>query len=256
MSLFRAMRFRVGLNPIVAVLRGTADRDNVAMTSVEQVRRQFFVFLLGTVWALAVWAPSVTARQDTQTIRTPAPPTVPPLPTTSSSTTTTLPSAVTTVPQGCALPPQALAVFVGEIISTDPVSAVFSVLQIRAGSLEGYQEGTTVQVRYGSDAKFLSVGDSYLVGVAPDPVSSRLSSSIRDSAELFGGAEIAGSNTQCPEFEQPARTFTLEGRDIEAGLFSQFFDQPLRLALAVVLPPLLVVLALFGLVWFRRGMAT
>jgi hypothetical protein len=181
---------------------------------------------------------------------------VAPLPTTSSSTTTTLPSAVTTVPQGCALPPQALAVFVGQITATDPVSAVFSVLQIRAGSLEGYQEGTTVQVRYGSDAKYLEVGETYLVGVAPDPVSSRLSSSIRDSAELFGGAEIAGSNTQCPEFEQPARTFTLEGRDIEAGLFTQFFDQPWRLALAVVLPPLLVVLALFGLVWFRRGVAT
>jgi hypothetical protein len=256
MSLFRAMRFRVGLNPIVAVLRGTADGDNVAMTSVEQVRGQFFVFLLGTVCAVGVGTSSVTAYQDIDALRSPSPTTVAPLPTTSSSTTTTLPSAVTTVPQGCALPPQALAVFVGQITTTDPVSAVFSVLQIRAGSLEGYQEGTTVQVRYGSDAKYLEVGETYLVGVAPDPVSSRLSSSIRDSAELFGGAEIAGSNTQCPEFEQPARTFTLEGRDIEAGLFTQFFDQPWRLALAVVLPPLLVVLALFGLVWFRRGVAT
>ena len=249
------MRFRVGLNPIVAVLRGTDDRDNVAMTSVEKVRRQFFVFLLGTVCVTGLWASSVAASQDTDALRSPTPTTVAPLPTTSSSTTTTLPSAVTTVPQGCALPPQALAVFVGQITTTDPVSAVFSVLQIRAGSLEGYQEGTTVQVRYGSDAKYLTVGETYLVGVAPDPVSSRLSSSIRDSAELFGGAEIAGSSTQCPEFEQPARTLTLEGRTIEAGLLSQFFDQPWRLGLAIVLPPLLVVLALFGLVWFRRGVA-
>jgi hypothetical protein len=250
------MRFRVGLNPIVAVLRGTADGDNVPMTSVEQVRRQFFVFLLGTVCAIGVWTSTVAALTVEDAPRTPTPTTVAPLPTTTSTTTTTLPSAVTTVPQGCALPPQALAVFVGQITTTDPVSAVFSVLQIRAGSLEGYQEGTTVQVRYGSDAKYLTVGETYLVGVAPDPVSSRLSSSIRDSAELFGGAEIAGSNTQCPEFEQAARTLTLEGREIEAGLFSQFFDQPWRLVLAIVLPPLLVVLALFGLVWFRRGVAT
>lgn len=248
------MRFRVGLNPMTAVLRGVADRDNVVMASVEKVRRQFLVFLLATMSAMGVWATSVAASHI-GTPSTPTPTTVAPLPTTTSTTTTTLPSAVTTVPQGCALPPQALAVFVGQIISTDPVSAVFSVVQIRAGSLEGYQEGTTVQVRYGSDAKYLTVGETYLVGVAPDPVSSRLSSSIRDSAELFGGAEIAGSNTQCPEFEQAARTLTLDGREISAGLFSQFFDQPWRLALAIVLPPLLVVLALFGLVWFRRGVA-
>jgi hypothetical protein len=250
------MRFRVGLNPIAAVLRGVADRDNVVMASVEKVRRQFFVFLLATTSAVGVWASSVAAHQRMDAVSTPVPTTVAPLPTTTSTTTTTLPSAVTTVPQGCALPPQALAVFVGQIITTDPVSAVFSVLQIRAGSLEGYQEGTTVEVRYGSDAKYLAVGETYLVGVAPDPVSSRLSSSIRESAELFGGAEIAGSNTQCPEFEQAARTLTLDGGEIAAGLFSQFFDQPWRLALAIVLPPLLVVLALFGLVWFRRGVAT
>jgi hypothetical protein len=248
------MRFRVGLNPIVAVLRGTANGDNVAMTSVEKVRRQFFVFLLAATSAVGLWVSSVTADPSVDALRTPT--TVAPLPTTTSTTTTTLPSAVTTVPQGCALPPQALAVFVGQIDTIDPVSAVFSVLQIRAGSLEGYQEGTSVEVRYGSDAKYLTVGETYLVGVAPDPVSSRLSSSIRDSAELFGGAEIAGSNTQCPEFEQAARTLTIDGREIAAGLFSQFFDQPWRLALAIVLPPLLVVLALFGLVWFRRGVTT
>lgn len=248
------MRFRVGLNPIGAVLRGTANGDNVAMTSVEKVRRQFFVFLLATTSAVGLWVSSVTADPSVDALRTPT--TVAPLPTTTSTTTTTLPSAVTTVPQGCALPPQALAVFVGQIDTINPVSAVFSVLQIRAGSLEGYQEGTSVEVRYGSDAKYLTVGETYLVGVAPDPVSSRLSSSIRDSAELFGGAEIAGSNTQCPEFEQAARTLTIDGREIAAGLFSQFFDQPWRLALAIVLPPLLVVLALFGLVWFRRGVTT
>jgi len=247
------MRLRVGLNPMIAVLRDTGNTDNVTMTSVVKVRHRFLALLIGIVCAVSVWASSVTAHNGPALWRTPTPTTVAPLPTTTSTTSTTLPSAVTTVPEGCALPPQALAVFVGRIIQTDPVSAEFEVVQIRAGSLEGYQEGTTVVVRYGSDAKYLTMGESYLVGVAPDPVSLRLSSSIRDSAELFGGAEIAGSNTQCPQFEQAARTLTIDGQEISAGLLSQFFDQPWRLGLAIVLPPLLVVLALFGLVWFRRG---
>jgi hypothetical protein len=182
--------------------------------------------------------------------RTPVTTTTPAVATT---TTTTLPSAVTTVPQGCALAPQALAVFVGEVVSTDPVSAVFLIQQIRAGSLEGYQDGGNVEVRYGSDVKYLDVGTSYIVGVAPDPISSRLSSRVKQSSEIFGGAEIAGSNTRCPVFEDPVRTLTLDGRAISAGIFTQFFDEPWRLAIAFIAPPLLVLIALFGVVWFRRG---
>lgn len=222
-------------------------------TSVFTVLRRFSFFFLGVGCVGIILAGSTNAVGSAQDIQ--VPPTAAPLPTTTTSTTTTLPSAVTTVPQGCALAPIAQAVFVGQIVSTDPVNAVFTVVQIRAGSLEGYQEGTTLEVRYGSDAKYLVLGESYLVGVAPDPISLRLSSSIRNSAELFGGAEIAGANTQCPEFDEAARTLTIDGKQIEAGLFTQFFDQPWRLVLALVLPTLLVVLALFALVWFRRGIS-
>lgn len=172
---------------------------------------------------------------------------------TTTTTTTTLPSAVTTVPQGCPSPEVASAVFVGTLVSTDPVSAVFTVVQIRAGSLEGQQTGETVEVRYGSDVKYLETGTTYIVGVAPDPVSSRLASTVRDSADLFGGAEVAGSNVQCPEFETAARTLTIDGQAIKTGLFTKMFDESWRLVVAFVLPPLFVVLALFALVWFRRG---
>lgn len=172
-----------------------------------------------------------------------------------TTTTTTLPSAVTTLPQGCALAPEALAVFVGTVVSTDPVNAVLSIVQIRAGSLEGYQENGSVEVRYGSDVKYLDVGETYIVGVATDPISSRLFSRVKESAEIFGGAEIAGANTRCPVFEDPARTLTIDGRTIDAGLFSQFFDQPWRIAIAFIVPPLLVLVALFGVVWFRRGVS-
>ena len=171
----------------------------------------------------------------------------------SSTTTTTLPSAVTTVPEGCALPPIAQAVFTGTVNSIDAVAAEFTLTQLRAGSLDGYLTGNTVNVRYGTDVKYLEVGSAYIVGVKIDPISSRLSSSIRDAAELFGGAEVAGSNVKCPEYEEAARTINIDGSRINAGLFSKFFENPVLVIASLVLPAILVTMALAGLVWFRRG---
>lgn len=223
------------------------------MASVTEVRRRQLGAarraMMGLVVVLPIAYLGTHNVASASLLKTPVTTTVPP----ETTTTSTLPSAVTTLPEGCALPPQALAVFVGTVVDVDAANAVFSVKEIRAGSLEGYQENTNVEVRYGSDVKFLDVGTSYIVGVAPDPISSRLSSSVKDSADLFGGAEIAGSNTRCPVFEEAARTLTLDGRSINAGLFSQFFSEPWRIALAFLLPPFLVLVALFGVVWLRRG---
>jgi hypothetical protein len=165
-----------------------------------------------------------------------------------------VPTAVTTVPEGCALPPIAQAVFVGTIASLDPVAAVFTVTQVRAGTLDGYINANSVEVRYGRDVKYLQKSKTYIVGVALDSVTSKLSSTIRDSNELFGGAEVVGSNVRCPKFEAAARTLHSDGTSIDSGLFVTIFDQPLRLLAALVLPTLLVFLALLALVWFRRGM--
>lgn len=174
--------------------------------------------------------------------------------TTTTTTTTTLPSAVTTVPEGCALPPTAQAVFLGTLLTKDLTSATFQVTQVRAGSLEGYVSADNkVTVRYGNDVKYLDINSSYVVGVEQDVVSLKLASSVRDSAELFGGAEVAGSNTQCPEFEDPARTLNLDGSAISAGIFTKFFDQPWRLLLVVIVPPVVVLAGLFALVSLKRG---
>jgi hypothetical protein len=173
---------------------------------------------------------------------------------TTTSTTTTVPTAVTTVPEGCALPTIAQAVFVGSVTSLDPVAAVFTVIQVRAGTLDGYINANSVEVRYGRDVKYLQKDKTYIVGVALDSVTSKLSSTIRDSNELFGGAEVVGSNVRCPKFEAAARTLHSDGTSIDSGLFVTIFDQPLRLLAALVLPILLVFLALLALVWFRRGM--
>ncbi len=173
---------------------------------------------------------------------------------TTTTTTTTVPTAVTTVPEGCPLAPVAQAVFVGTIASLDPVAAVFTVTQVRAGTLDGYINANSVEVRYGRDVKYLQKNKTYIVGVALDSVTSKLSSTIRDSNELFGGAEVVGSNVRCPKFEAAARTLHDDGTSIDSGLFVTIFDQPLRLLAALVLPTLLVFLALLALVWFRRGM--
>ena len=173
---------------------------------------------------------------------------------TTTTTTTTVPTAVTTVPEGCPLAPVAQAVFVGIITALDPVAAVFTVTQVRAGTLDGYINANSVEVRYGRDVKYLEKNQTYIVGVALDSVTSKLSSTIRDSNELFGGAEVVGSNVRCPKFEAAARTLHDDGTSIDSGLFITVFDQPIRLLAALVLPTLLVFLALLALVWFRRGM--
>ena len=201
-------------------------------------------------------APALVSAETTTTTEAPAVASSTSTSTTSTttSTTTTVPTAVTTVPEGCALPPVAQAVFVGTIASLDPVAAVFTVTQVRAGTLDGYINADSLEVRYGRDVKYLKKGKSYIVGVALDSVTSKLSSTIRDSNELFGGAEVAGSNVRCPKFEAAARTLHSDGTSIDSGLFVTIFDQPLRLLAALVLPTLLVFLALLALVWFRRGM--
>jgi hypothetical protein len=173
--------------------------------------------------------------------------------TTTTTTTTTLPIAATTVPEGCALPPVAQAVFKGTLQSVDPVSAVFRIDQLRVGSLDGFAANNTVEVRYGSDAKYLTVGSTYLVGVEQDSVTLRLTSTLRDQPELFGAAEVAGTQNKCPEFEAAARTLNVDGTTIPTGLLDKLFGDPWKIAMAVLLPPVLVLVALVALVWFRRG---
>ena len=201
-------------------------------------------------------APALVSAETTTTTEAPAVASSTSTSTTSTttSTTTTVPTAVTTVPEGCALPPVAQAVFVGTIASLDPVAAVFTVTQVRAGTLDGYINADSLEVRYGRDVKYLEKNQTYIVGVALDSVTSKLSSTIRDSNELFGGAEVVGSNVRCPKFEAAARTLHDDGSSIDSGLFITVFDQPVRLLAALVLPTLLVFLALLALVWFRRGM--
>ena len=216
--------------------------------------RRFLLACVCAAGAFFISSPSVALGDTTTTTTVVTTSTIPVLTTTTSTTTSSLPSAVTTVPEGCALPPSAQAVFVGMVTAKDVATATFDVQQVRSGTLDGYMgAGNTVTVRYGRDVKYLNKGDSYIVGVELDQVTLKLASTVRDSAELFGGAEVAGSNTKCRAFEAAARTLHIDGTAINSGLFVKLFEQPWRILVAFVVPPVLVFFGLVGLVWLKRG---
>lgn len=173
-----------------------------------------------------------------------------------TTTTTTLPSAVTTVPPDCPSPPTALAVFTGEVVSTDAVSARFRVDQVRAGTLEAFLRDGAVDVRYGGDVRYLEAGSDYIVGVvAGDSVGSTLVSTLRDEAVVMGEAEGLAARIDCPDHEPVARTLNIDGTAVATGMFSLLSDRPVRLLAALVLPSLLVLVMLVGAVWARRGLS-
>lgn len=222
------------------------------MSSVIGMRfRVVVVACLGCIFLIG--GPMIATAATTTTV--PASTMAPPLQSTTSTSTssTTLPSAVTTVPEGCDAPSTALAVFIGSVRTLSDTTAVYDVKQIRAGSLEGYVSEGTVEVRYGRDAKFLEEATTYIVGVIPDPVTLRLSSSIHDAAKLFGGADVAGANTVCPVFEEAARTLHIDGTAIDSGIFSQLFESPWRIIAALLIGPACVFLLLFAAVKVRQG---
>ncbi len=175
--------------------------------------------------------------------------------TTSAPTTTTssLPSAVTTVPEGCPGPPAWFAVFVGRLERTEGSAGIFTVQQVRAGALDAASVGTELRVSYGTDVRFLETGETYIVGTASDPVTLALTSTVRDSPDLFGGAELAGSRETCPEFEQPARTLRPDGTSVDTGILVGLSDARVLLLAVLVVPPVVVVAGLLAAVRWRRG---
>ncbi len=151
------------------------------------------------------------------------------------------PSAVTTIPTGCPTPDKPQMVFIGDLISLGNSTAIYQVLQVRAGVPAGYVTGDRVEVRYGQDVKFLEIGNRYLVGAASDTYSPILISKVREEAPLFGGDAVIGVGDagSCPRIEDPIRTLNEDGSTIDTAVLS-----PLRDSLPVVVVLLLFAVAL------------
>lgn len=133
----------------------------------------------------------------------------------------------------------------------DAATARLRVDQMRAGDLDGYTVGGLVDVRYGDDVRFLSVGTRYLVGVVADPQTRVLVSRVRAEAPLFGGSQIEGvPGDECPQVPDPVRTLQLDGGAVDTGVLSPLAERPVSIlaavgiAVAAVLGALVVLAAL------------
>lgn len=229
---------------------------------------------LGVAAAACILVPAVaTAQQDddsTTTTTTPGPTTtlVPlvtsPPPTVAPPTTVVVPEASRTwpvpVPSACDAPPLPDVVFVGTVQATDYRTGRFRIDQVRAGAIERFAFGDVVDVRYDIDAKYLELGEQYLVGASVDPDTAALTSRITAPDPLFGGDEIIGeaeTDVECPILVDPVRTLSPNGLPVESGLITPMTEAKGDLLGSLLLPlgiALGVVLGLASLRWFLTGL--
>lgn len=204
------------------------------------MRRARWVFL-GLVVVMS-WGGHAAATPPTE----PVDPTAP-VDTVAPSTTLApgaLPSALgplVVVPTGCVVPAPATAVFIGRLAYTDvpPTTARFRLERVLAGSLDGFLSGRLVDVHYGDETHFLTIGSRYIIGVAVSASTGVLVSRVREAAPLFGGDAVIGANDSdidCPRVEDPVRTLVADGGPVETGVLTPLKGQGGSLLSAVLRP--------------------
>jgi len=161
------------------------------------------------------------------------------------------------VPPGCAVPAPATAVFVGQLIATDqpPSTARFRLERVLAGSLDGYVGLGDVDVRYGEEARFLTVGTHYFIGVSVNLETGALLSTVREAAPLFAGDAVIGANDSdidCPRVEDPVRTLLVDGTPVDTGVLTPLKGHAGSLVAAVVKPLVVAFAALVALVLLKQ----
>ena len=154
------------------------------------------------------------------------------------------------VPAGCVAPAPPLAVFEGTLVAAVDDTARFRVGRLLAGSLKGHQSAQGVDVRYGSETRFLEEGGTYLVGVgvASDGA---LTSTVREPLPLFGGDAVIGasdSDVDCPVIDEPVRTLLADGTAVDTGVTAPLKGSGRELLVAVLRPLLWAMGALLTLV--------
>ena len=165
------------------------------------------------------------------------------------------------VPAGCLAPAPALAVFTGTITALDdpvhPTTARLSIDRQLSGDLGAYLIAGETDVRYGPEARFLSVGGQYIVGVRADETTGRLVSAVREPAALFGGDAVIGlndSDTACPRVEDPVRTLFADGTSVDSGLLSPLHGQGSAIVWSFLKPLLYALAGLIVLVLIKQAL--
>jgi hypothetical protein len=170
------------------------------------------------------------------------------------------PQATTTIPEGCF--PQALpqVVFVGKATNVSDESVSFAIQKTITGDASSYVTGDgTVEVQYGTDAKFVHEGKTYIVGAVTDPFLPILVSKLRATTTTLS-AELGQTNTgdACPTFEDAIITLNENGTSVDTGVLRPLRENKLLVIAALVLS---VAIAIGGLVAVvvmqrtRRGIA-
>ena len=179
--------------------------------------------------------PGVASAQDA-----PPPPTAP------------VDGSLIPVPAGCPHPAPARVVFVGTLVARDVRTGRYKMQVVRAGSAEGFFSGNLVDIRYGIDAKYLTVGQQYLVGAGVER--GILVSKLGPDEPMFGGDEVVGAaevDVECPELEDPVRTLTVTGRTIESGVLQPLSKERSTILRAFVVPAGVAFAILIGLASIR-----
>lgn len=169
-------------------------------------------------------------------------------------------SAVTTIPANCPVPAELRAVFIGTVRRLDGNFAVYSIDDVRAGSVNELLVNGELNVRYpADDVNFLAIGSEYLVGAVAAPSGILgdvpvLESKVRAEPEMFGGDNVAAAaRVRCPTFEDPVRTLLVNGDPVDTGVAA-----PLRgsrsLLLAAVVAPVALVLGTLVLLVSVKGL--
>ncbi len=185
----------------------------------------------------------------------PVEPTLPP-PTTVPATT--VPEPLTSAPPaGCSPPTVPHAVFLGELTDRDLRTGRFRVVELRSGSLAGFQVGELVDVDFGYDIKFLELGEEYLVSAAVDDESGRLLSKAKPALARFGGDQVIGIDdleVVCPTFDDPVISKMADGSSIETGVIAPMLGAKRDLLWAVIRPAGVAFGALVVLVAVKRSL--
>jgi hypothetical protein len=219
--------------------------------------RPLLLGLLAGMCAAGVWAVGAAAASAPPSTVPPAPgqPVPPTVPVDPSNGLPAAQGPLVVLAAGCVAPANPIAVFEGEITDAVATTARFRITRLLAGSLQGYQVGEQVDVRYGEETRFLAVGDTYIVGAGTAAEDGALVSTVREPAPLFGGDAVVGLNdndVDCPTIDDPVRTLLPDGSSVDTGVLAPLRGNGKSLADAVLRPVGIALLVLLALVLVKH----
>ena len=232
------------------------------MRSLHSLRRSAIVLLSCVAGALLI--PTMVAAEETTTTTPvePQPVDTVPIDGMQIDPVTGLPAAMgplIIVPAGCSQPTPALAVFRGVVTAFDdadrPSAARLQMTNLLAGELPPSVNSAQIDVSLGTEARFLTVGTEYLIGVKVDAATGLLASSVGEPAPLFGGDAVIGLDdvaTACPTVPDPIRVLHTDGTPVDTSVLAPLHGEGSSLLRALLVPLAIAFGALVAIVLLKQ----